>query len=107
MTCESGQFRHSYEEADINGVTNPRYILKFEAEGYSPFVSRAIGADEGEVRLEVALKPATAQIVTVLQPDGNPAVDADIGLVMPGSQLNLVPGGFSREMAQSGGSLLR
>lgn len=107
MTFEGGQFHHAYEEAVIGGVVNPGYILKFEAEGFSPFVSRPIGADEGEVRLEVGLNPATAQIVTVLQPDGKPAVDADVGLVMPGAQLNLVPGGFSREAVQSGGSLLR
>jgi RNA polymerase sigma factor (sigma-70 family) len=107
MAFEGGQFRTSYEEAVITGMANPGYILKFDAEGYSPFVSRVIGADEGEVQMEIALKPAALQTITVLQPDGNPAVDADVGLVMPGSQLNLVPGGFSREMVQSGGSLLR
>jgi hypothetical protein len=40
-------------------------------------------------------------------PDGRPATGADIGLVSSVAGLKLVPGGFSRDNVQSGGSLLR
>ena len=53
-----GEFRHTYEEAVLVGVTNRGYILKFEAEGYQPFITRLIAADEGEAKLDVSLQPA-------------------------------------------------
>src|SRR4029453_15627694 len=62
--------------------------------------------DEGEVRFEIAMRPAKATVVTVLSPDGRPAVNADVGLVSRGARLELKPGGFSRVNLQSGGSLV-
>jgi hypothetical protein len=60
------------------------FVLKFEADGYAPVLSRVIRADEGEVQLEVALVPAETVRVTVLNLNGRPALDAEIGLVRPG-----------------------
>lgn len=58
MSFAGGKFRHSYEESIVSGIENPGYVLKFEVEGYTPFVSRVIRPDEGEVTLDVALKQA-------------------------------------------------
>ena len=70
---------------DTNGdARNRGFVLKFEAEGYAPVLSRVIRADEGEVQLDVSLVPAQTVQVTVLNPNGRAAMDAEIGLVRPG-----------------------
>ncbi len=102
----NGTYRQSFEEAVIGGTKNPGYFLKFMADGYAPFVSRVIGPDEGEIKLDVSLTPAKATIVTVYQSNGQPAGGADIGLVSPGARLSLAQGGFARDNVQTGGSLL-
>ncbi len=55
-------------------------MLRFEAEGYAPALSRVIRADEGAVQLEITLVPAASVKVTVLNPDGQPAANAEVGL---------------------------
>ncbi len=57
------------------------YMLKFEVEGYAPCVSRFIRADELDVKLDIALRPAQPVKVTVLNPDGRPAEGAQVGLI--------------------------
>lgn len=106
LSFDGGKFHHCYEEPVIGGTADPAFVFKFEADGYAPFITRAVKAAEGEVRFDVAMRPALATRVTVLLPDGRPASGADVGLVSPGARLNLVPGGFSRDNVQSGGSLL-
>jgi len=106
LSFDGGKFHHCYEEPVIGGTADPAFVFKFEADGYAPFITRAVKASEGEVRFEVALRPVSATPVTVLLPDGRPASGADVGLVSPGARLKLVPGGFSRDNVQSGGSLL-
>lgn len=107
LSFSGGEFQHSYTEPVLGGTENRGYILKFEAEGYTPAVTRTIAADEGEVRFEINLRPAVISELRVLLPDGTPAAGADVGLVAPGARLQLLPGGFSRDMGQSTGSLLR
>ncbi|MEJ0088864.1 MAG: sigma-70 family RNA polymerase sigma factor [Limisphaerales bacterium] len=102
-----GTYRDSFEEGVVGGTKNPGYILKFIADGYAPFISRMIASDEGDVELNVTLHRAVATTVTIRNPDGLPASDADIGLVFPGAKLSLGLGGFSRQNLQTGGSLLR
>src|SRR6266496_1612085 len=41
-TFEGGTFRHVYEEAVVCDATNSGYLLKFEADGYAPYLSRFI-----------------------------------------------------------------
>ncbi|PYJ84508.1 MAG: hypothetical protein DME22_12610 [Verrucomicrobia bacterium] len=106
LSFNAGEFRHAFEEPVLGGVAHPSYVFKFEADGYAPFVSRTIGADEGEVRLDVTLQKAVSTTVTVRLPDGRPASGADVGLVSLGARLNLVPGSFSRQNLQTAGSLL-
>jgi protocatechuate 3,4-dioxygenase beta subunit len=106
LSFEEGKFHHCYEEPVISRTADPAFVFKFEADGYAPFITRAVKATEGEVSFEVALRPGSTTPVTVLLPDGRPASGADVGLVFPGARLNLVPEGFSRDNVQSGGSLL-
>jgi RNA polymerase sigma factor (sigma-70 family) len=107
LDFSGGTYSHTFEEGVIGDAKNPGYVLKFIAEGYSPFVTRVIGANEGEVEMNVTLHRAMTATVTVYKPDGQPAAVADVGLAFPGARLQLTPGGFSRENVQSGGSLLR
>jgi hypothetical protein len=81
------------------------FVLKFIADGYAPFISRVISANEGNVELNVTKKRANAITVTVYKPDGQPATLADIGLVYLGARLNLVSDRFSDQF-YSGGALL-
>lgn len=107
LSFDGGKFQHTYEEPVLGGTPNPAFVFKFEAEGYAPYVTRPVVAAEHDVYLDVTLNPATAIEVTVLQPDGGLAANVDIGLVSPGSDLYLIPGGLSRENIQSGGTVLR
>jgi RNA polymerase sigma factor (sigma-70 family) len=102
----NGTFHQSFSEPVISGQKNPGYFLKFTADGYAPFVSRMIAADEGTVQLDVALRPAKEVVVTVLKPDGGVAVAADVGLVEANARLSLAGAGFERRNIQSGGTLL-
>jgi len=101
-----GTYQQRFETPLIGGTKNPGYFLKFTADGYAPFVSRVIGPDEGNVQLDVSLRPAKDVLVTVYQPDGALAVHADVGLVQAASRLALRFTGFSRANVQSGGGLL-
>jgi len=107
LDYSGGAYTHTFEEGVIGGRDNPGYILKFMAEGYTPFISRVIGANEGDVELNVMLHPATTTTVTVNNPDGRPAALADIGLAFPGAKLGMTRNGFSRENIQVGGALFR
>lgn len=106
LSGSDGQFHHSFEMPLIFGMPNPGYMLRFEAEGYAPFTSRAIRADEADVHLEVTLRRAAETIVRVLLPDNRPAVQADVGLATPQSGLQLTSGGFSHQNVQNGAALL-
>jgi RNA polymerase sigma factor (sigma-70 family) len=108
LSFAGGEYRHTFEEPVVGGTANRGYVLKFEAENYAPFVSRVIGAEEGEARVDVTLRSGAASAkVTVLLPNGRAAHNADVGFVSPGSRLQLVPGGFSRENVQDGNALRR
>jgi RNA polymerase sigma factor (sigma-70 family) len=102
-----GSYAKTLEEPMVRGMANPGYVLKFIADGYAPYVSRAIGPDEGKVELDVTLQRAATATVTVYRPDGRLAAGVDIGLVFPGAELKLVEGGFSHGDFQAGGALLR
>lgn len=97
LNFAGGEFHHVYDEAVSIGE-NKGYLLRFEADGYEPFVSRLIAPDEGYAELEVALRPASTRSLAVLNPDGTPAAWTDVGLldVARGSCLSLVPAGFER-----------
>ncbi len=58
----------------------PGHLLRFEAEGYTPFVSRLFKNDEGAQTLDVALEKGEPISGVALQPDGMPAVSATVVL---------------------------
>jgi RNA polymerase sigma factor (sigma-70 family) len=93
ISSGDGKYRQTVAEA---GSREARLVFKFEADGYAPFVTRAVRADEGAVQIDVLLRPAVSTTVTVLLPDGNPAANADVGLVSPGGLLRVRPGGLAR-----------
>jgi hypothetical protein len=90
MSFEGGRFLHTYRDLEPDSSV----VFKFDAEAYAPFVTRVVGAGEGQVQFDVTLRPAHSITVTVLLPDGRPAASTDIGLVSPDVNLFLVPGGF-------------
>ena len=100
LKFEGGTFRHLFDSP------NPGFVFKFEADGYAPFITRAFSGGEGEVQLDAALRAAASIGITGLLPDGQPAVNADVGLVSLGSGLSLRPGRFSRKSFPAGESLL-
>ena len=106
LDFSGGTYSNTLEEAVMGGTENRGYILKFIADGYAPILTRVIGPDEGDVELNVTLRRGATAAVTVYNPDGRPATDADVGLVFPGAKLSLAHGGFSRQNVQTGGSLL-
>jgi hypothetical protein len=106
LTFAGGKFREVWEEPALMATPNPGYIFKFDADGYKPFVTRAVALDEGEVRLDVFLHPGASSVITIMLPDGNPAPGVAVGLVGLGTQLSLTPGGFARGNNQSPGSLI-
>jgi hypothetical protein len=57
------------------------------------------------VHFDVALHRAVSLAISVTNPDGQPAAEADVGLVSSGGHLTLLPGGFSQN--DSGANLLR
>lgn len=102
-----GAFRHSLEEEVIRGSSDPRCIVRFEAEGYLPQISRPLRYDEGVVTLDVALEKATEIEVTVVDPAGRVARGADVGLVFPGARLTLGSGRLTLDRFEPTGALKR
>jgi RNA polymerase sigma factor (sigma-70 family) len=107
VTFSGGKYKQVLEEPALYGTPNPGYVLKIVADDYAAYVSRTIAADEGNVQLDVALHRATARQISVLLRDGSPAGGTDIGLVVPGSHLQLTPGGFSRQSGDAATTLFR
>ena len=97
LNFTGGKFQYTYDEEVISGVKDPTYVFKFEADGYVPFITRCVPATERSARFDVALTPGEPTEITVLAPDGEPAVNADVGLGSQGSRLFLVPGGLSHQ----------
>ena len=89
-----GRFRHAVEEP-VTGRSH-ELMVRIEAEGYEPFISRPIRYDEGEVTLDVSLKRSETIEVTVVDAAGRPAPRALIGLVTPGTRIGLAPDGLTQ-----------
>lgn len=101
-----GSYRHSLEEMVSEG-NDPRCVLKFEAEGYLPQLSRPLRYDDGVVTLDMALEPASELEVTVVDPVGRPVAGADVGLVLPGAGLKLSGGHLTMDLYERTGALKR
>ena len=95
FTFAGGKFRQTFTESVVYAPKNPGFIFRFEADGYMPWVSRTVAQDEGDVRLDVALRPAKATMITLLQPDGQPAAQAAVALVVKDGDVLLSGTGFN------------
>jgi len=61
----------------------PAHLIRIEADGYKPGISRAIGSDEGDVTIDFALESGTGPSGIVRLPDGQPAAGAEVILCTP------------------------
>jgi ABC-type phosphate transport system substrate-binding protein len=77
--------------ADVHAFTGGRYefaidqsypahVIRIEADGYKPAVSRKIKDDEADVNLDFALERGSGPAGIVLGPDGTPLADAEVTL---------------------------
>src|SRR5205823_14479328 len=101
LNFRGGESRRTPQESVHGGQTNPAYVFRFEAEGHAPFVTRAFDAEEGEARLEVTLRPVEDIAAIAYAADGKIAPNVQIGLMFPGTDARLVPGGFAGELGQA------
>lgn len=106
-TFSGGRFRHVLGETVLNGVKDPRLMVRFEADGYRPHTSREIRYDEGVVTLDVALETTETVEVTVVDVGGRPVAGAQVGLVSPGSRIALGASGLVQTANQGVNALLR
>jgi hypothetical protein len=95
-TYSEGRFHHALEEEVIVGRAAPKVMVRLEADGYQPFISRSIGYDEGVVTLDVSLQRSETIEVTVVDAVGRLAPRALIGLVTPGTRIVLGPDGLTQ-----------
>ncbi len=68
------------------------HLVRIEAEGYQPAVSRDIKSHEGQVSIDFELRKGTDLTATVLTPAGGPAVRARVALGVAGSQISIKNG---------------
>ncbi|MDB5390194.1 MAG: blaR1 2 [Planctomycetaceae bacterium] len=83
----------------IDGTYNIRHshdyfahLIRIEAAGYQPSVSRDIKSNEGSITIDFALRKGSDVAATVLTPDGKPAAGALIALGVAGSQISIKNG---------------
>ena len=86
----------------MDGMDDPKLIVRFEADGYQRVMSRAIRYDEGVVPLDVSLQRTETLEVTVVDAAGRPAPGASIGLMPPGTQVLLGPDGLMSQPGSEG-----
>ncbi|HXY35073.1 MAG TPA: hypothetical protein VEI07_12660, partial [Planctomycetaceae bacterium] len=72
----------------------PGYLVRIDADGYLPAVSREIKADEGAITIDFELLKGKTVVASVLTPEGAPAVGAKVALVDPGPQALVVRQGL-------------
>jgi RNA polymerase sigma factor (sigma-70 family) len=94
-----GRIDKQVTEPTLYAEKNPGYVVKIEATGYAPYLSRPISADEGEVTISVVLRRAKAATLTLRNPDGSPAADMEVAVVRKESRFQLVPGGFDQNQS--------
>jgi hypothetical protein len=92
---EGGHFRHRFTES-LEKTAQPQVVIRLEADGFQPWYSRPLQINEGEVRLDANLKPAREFSLTILQPNGLPAANAQVGLLRKGDTFSLQGTRFSR-----------
>lgn len=67
----------------------PAHLVRIEAEGYQPAISRQIKSDEGNVTVDFALEKGDDITATVLTPELRPAAGAQVAIGVAGSQISI------------------
>ena len=114
---ESDRGTHSWQRPEqfSNGVGEfrqenpwPKTTLRIEAEGHLPFITRSIQDNEGEVEIDVVMKPDAGIAGIILLPDGTPAAGAFVTLctgsqniVVEGGKLTARSGDLGRKLAKT------
>ncbi len=75
-----------------NNFSYPGMAVRVEMSGYMPAESRIIKPDEGDVNLDLKLKPAKDIVLTIHGPDGKPVTGATAAMAIPGQQVNIMNG---------------
>ena len=82
----AGRYKQSFFEP------RDHHLLKVEALGYLPSVSRKIQSNEGEVSIDFELTPSVSLTGKVLTPDGEPAVRAKLIVGVPNQKNEIIDG---------------
>ncbi len=81
-----GKFNVKYTEP------RPEHLVRIEAVGYRPVVSRGIKSDEGLVELEFKLEKGTGPSGVVTLPDGSPAAGVEVVMASGNSPTSIQNG---------------
>jgi protocatechuate 3,4-dioxygenase beta subunit len=76
-------------------------LVRVEADGYMPAVSREIKSDEAKVTIDFELLKGKTVALTVLTPDGAPAVRAKVAIPGPGEHV-MISGSQMQEQGGDG-----
>jgi len=76
-------------------------LVRVEADGYMPAVSREVKSDEGKVTIDFELLKGKTVAATVLTPDGAPAVRAQVAIPGLGEQV-MISGGEIQQQVGNG-----
>jgi len=84
-------------------------VLRIQADGYVPFITRPVRRDEGDVTLDVTLEPDPRLAGNVLLPDGKPAGGASLAICTWTNEVEVEGGilrhsGHGRELGKLGTS---
>ncbi len=70
----------------------PGIAVRIEMPGYMPAESRVVKLEDGDVTLDLKLKPAKDIVLTIHGPDGKPAAGATAVMAIPGQQVSILNG---------------
>ncbi len=90
----SGKFHYKVSRMDAS------HLIRIEAPGYAPLVSRDVAASEGSVKFRWQLKKAENIEIKIERPDGSMAVGAEVAVGIPGAQIIIRNAGFTNTYAQ-------
>ncbi len=76
------------------------FLVRIEADGYLPAVSRDVKSSEGSVTIDFELERGKDMEVLVLLPDGGPARGAKVALGLPRAMINVRNGDLIEEHTQ-------
>ncbi len=77
---KDGAYSHQFSEP------YPKYLVRIEADGYLPMVSRPFPADEGKATFDFELSKGSGPEGVVLDPEGNPLEGAHVYLCSKSSR---------------------